>query len=113
MELQGRWKSGLIGCDANETSQEESGAILLQLVDVVPQTVGVGIQQSVTPLGTPAVSCPIPTPIHDHKPRVGGVDDPHFDLGQSLRHGFSGETQPPHDQRGRDVRYRGFVPPNS
>ena len=71
------------------TIRDKSRAVLLQLLDVLPQQVGVGVEQGVAQFSAPATPRPVPTPIHDDESGERHVDDPHFDLGWFVPHGFS------------------------
>ena len=87
---------------------EHSRAILFQLFYIVPQKIGVGVEQSVTQTAAPSLPRPVPTTIHDDEARESHVNDLHFNSGWLVPHGSSTQTIPPLENQGRKARATGI-----
>jgi len=59
----------------------QSAAVQLQLLDIVVQGVGMGIEQGPTQVSAPSFPRPIVTPLNNRKPRELDVDDLSSDFG--------------------------------
>ena len=70
--------------------KDKLGTILLQFLNVVPQEIGISVEQGImlpaTPPLPPSSPIPTPTPIHDDEPGKHDIRDLHLDLRGSVPH---------------------------